>query len=99
MGIAQLSRSLLIAIALGLIFSLWVNPGTTGGLLLLLAVSTGVIYLIISVVHLSWLGINRSRQIQKGQDAASAVRPSFTSNRGKEDIIEDERAHPNDAGL
>ncbi|HDZ53039.1 hypothetical protein LCGC14_0408190 [marine sediment metagenome] len=99
MGIAQLSRSLLIAIALGLIFTLWVNPGTTGGLLLLLAVSTGIIYLIVSVIHLIWLGFQRSRQIRKVQDTASVVQPSFISNRGKDSPDEDERARSNDAGL
>lgn len=81
MGIAQLSRSLLISIALGLVFSLWVNPGTTGGLLLLLAVSTGIIYLIFSVIHLVWIGIQRSRKSRAELGHVSEGRPSFISSR------------------
>jgi len=99
MGIAQLSRGLLIAITLGLIFTLWVNPGTTGGLLLLLAVSAGIFYLIVSIIHLIWLGIQRNRQFRKAQDTASVVQPPFISNRGKDTPGEDERTHPNDAEL
>ncbi len=81
MGFVQLSRGLLIAITLGLVFSLWVNPGTTGGLLLLLAVSTGIIYLVVSVIHLTWLGIKRSRQSRAELGHASKGKPSFTSSR------------------
>lgn len=81
MGIVQLSRGLLIAVVLGLLFTLWVNPGTTGGLLLLLAVSTGIIYLVVSVIHLTWLGIQRSRQARKEKDTAAVIQPSFISSR------------------
>lgn len=89
MGIAQLSRSLLIAVILGMLFTLWVNPGTTGGLLLLLAVSTGVIYLIVSMIHLIWLGLRKGKSTSAGQvdDAAAestaATSASFTSRRSE----------------
>jgi hypothetical protein len=81
MGLSQFSRGLLIAVIFGLLFTLWVNPGTTGGLLLLMVVATGFMYLLVSAIHILWLGIKRSRSPKERTEASSVSRHPFKSHR------------------
>ena len=81
MGLAQISRGLLIAFVFGLLFTFWVNPGTTGGLLLLMAISTGVMYLLVSVAHLIWILVSRSRRSAEPPQSATEV-PKAQSGAG-----------------
>jgi hypothetical protein len=81
MGLAQFSRGLLIAAIFGLLFTLWVNPGTTGGLLLLMVVATGFMYLVVSAIHLLWLGFKRSRPTNERPEASPVSRHPFKSHR------------------
>ncbi|QFT61571.1 hypothetical protein [Roseivivax sp. THAF30] len=89
MGIAQLSRGLLLSVILGMLFTFWVNPGTTGGLLLLLTVSTGVIYLIVSMIHLILLTLRKGRSTASEQvenapaERAQATGATFVSRRSE----------------
>lgn len=90
MELAQIPRGLLIAFVFGLLFTIWVNPGTTGGLLLLMAISTGVMYLLVSAAHFIWRLILRGRnpggtpqkatEVPKAQSGAGRV--PFRSQRG-----------------
>ena len=88
MDFFQLTRGLIISLVLGLLFTLWVNPGTTGGLLLLLAVSTGVIYLAATVIHLTWLAIHRGSRGASAPAPFKDVKVPFTSRRSNSDIDE-----------
>lgn len=81
MGLAQFSRGLLIAVIFGLVFTLWVKPGTTGGLLLLMVVATGFMYLLVSAIHILWLGIKRSLSSDERPKASSVSRHTFKSHR------------------
>ena len=81
MGLAQFSRGLLIAVIFGLLFTFWVNPGTTGGLLLLMVVATGFMYLVVSAVHILWLGLKPGRLKNGHLEESSVSKHPFKSNR------------------
>lgn len=83
MDIIKFARGFLIAIIFGLLFTLWVNPGTTGGLLLLMALSSGFMYLVISVLQIFWVRINRTQTRAAQSEDSTRSRPKFRSRRRK----------------
>lgn len=83
MDLPVLTRGLLLSIILGLIFCAWIQPATTGGLLLLMTVSSIVIYLALVIFHFVWLQMKGNQTPAPTAESSTGSLPYFISHRKK----------------
>ena len=82
MDFLKVSRGLLLAIILGLAFSAWIRPATTGGLLLLVTVSSIIFYLVLFLLYVIWSRLFR-RLSRPPSEPAAGPSPGFISQRNR----------------